>query len=74
MSRKNKEKRRRQAAGTPKKINDKHKEETAWDVIKDLFTNPFEYRSKNPYLGKILGGLCLFAALCLLFYITGHNM
>ena len=51
------------------------KPQTTWELIKDLFTNPFEYRKKNPNntLGKVLGGICIFLGLCLLFYITGNN-
>ncbi len=41
-------------------------------LLKDLVTNPFEYRRSTGSLGKILGGICLIIALCLLFYITGH--
>ncbi len=47
--------------------------QTTWEIIKDLFRNPFEYRRKSGSLGKVLGGVCLFLAVCLLFYLTGDN-
>lgn len=52
------------------------KQQTTWEAIKDLFRNPFEYRKKNTNnsLGKLLGGICIFLAFCLLFYLTGHNI
>lgn len=46
--------------------------ETTREILKDLVTNPFEYKKDSTYLGKILGGICIFLAICLLFYITGH--
>ena len=70
MSRKNRAKRARQAANpsVPKK-------ETTWDAIKDLFRHPFEYQhNKNNIVGKVMGGVCIAAAICLLFYVTGHMM
>lgn len=49
------------------------KPETKWQILKDLFLNPFEYRSSSKHLSKFWGGICLFLAICLLFYITGDN-
>lgn len=46
--------------------------ESTKDVIMDLIKNPFEYKRDSKNLGKILGGICIFIAICLLFYITGH--
>lgn len=68
MSRKNREKRARQNANPSVK-----KKETAWEAIKDLLLHPFkEDYNKNNTIGKFLGAVCLIAAFCLLFYITGH--
>lgn len=70
MSRKNREKRARQAANPSVK-----KKESAWDAVKDLFRHPFkEEYNRNNTVGKFLGAVCLIAAFCLLFYITGHMM
>lgn len=56
-----------------KRKKSSEKPQTTWQIIKDLFLNPFEYRKKNKNLGKILGGICIFLAICLLFYMTGNN-
>lgn len=50
--------------------------QTTWAIIKDLIFHPFEFRKKNTNnaIGKFLGGVCIFIAICLLFYITGHNI
>ena len=48
--------------------------ESTKDILMDLIKNPFEYKRDSKYLGKILGTICIFLAICLLFYITGHNM
>ena len=56
-----------------KRKGGREENKTTWQIIKDLFLNPFEYRRSNKNLGKILGGNCLFLAICLLFYITGNN-
>ena len=43
----------------------KDQPQTTWEIIKDLFLHPFEYRKKNTNnsIGKFLGGLCIFLAL-----------
>ncbi|MBQ3179869.1 MAG: hypothetical protein IJB55_00735 [Firmicutes bacterium] len=46
--------------------------ESTKDIIMDIIKNPFEYKRDSKNLGKILGGICIFLAVCLLFYITGH--
>ncbi len=70
MSRKNREKRARQAANPSVK-----KKESIWSAVKDLFLHPFkEEYNKNNTVGKFLGAVCLILAFCLLFYITGHMM
>ena len=56
-----------------KRKGGREENKTTWQIIKDLFLNPFEYRRSNKNLGKILGGICLFLAICLLFYMTGNN-
>ena len=56
-----------------KRNGGREENKTTWQIIKDLFLNPFEYRRSNKNLGKILGGICLFLAICLLFYMTGNN-
>ena len=67
-----KKKKSKSASGSSPRYNPNQKKESIGALLKDLITNPFEYRKKTGDLGKILGGVCLFAALCLLFYITGH--
>lgn len=68
MSRKNREKRLRQAANPPAQ-----KQETTWTIIKDFLKDPIDKKgTKN--LGKVLGWGCLIMAFCLLFYITGGNI
>ncbi len=59
-----------------KSSQSKKEPQTAWEAVKDLFRNPFEYRKKNKnnFWGKLLGGLCIFLAICLLFYLTGNNI
>ena len=54
----------------------KDEPQTTWEIIKDLFLHPFEYRKKNTNnsIGKFLGGLCIFLALCLLFALSGNNL
>jgi hypothetical protein len=66
MSRKNRNKHKQTQPANIKK------KESFWDILKDLFTNPFEYKHSTKYLGKVLGGICIFLALCLVFYLTGH--
>ncbi len=56
-----------------KRKGGREENKTTWQIIKDLFLNPFEYRRSTKNLGKILGGICLFLAICLLFYMTGNN-
>jgi len=50
--------------------------QTVGQMIKDLFLHPFSGRNPNARnsLGKFLGGVCIFLAICLLFYLTGHNI
>lgn len=67
-----KREKKRNQPGKKKNARQKPRQEGAWAAIKDLVTNPFEYRHSTGSLGKILGGICLFLALCLVFYITGH--
>ena len=56
-----------------KRKGGREENKTTWQIIKDLFLNPFEYRRSNKNLGKMLGRICLFLAICLLFYMTGNN-
>lgn len=63
-------KRKKRRAGAQ---NGQPENQTKWEILKDLILNPFEFRRSNKNLGKILGVICLFLAVCLLFYVTGEN-
>lgn len=68
MSRKNKNKRMRQAANP--KVQPK---ETVFTIIRDLIKDPVDKKRTRSF-SKFLGYVCLGMAVCLLFYITGHYM
>lgn len=69
MSRKNREKRQRQAANPPAP----KKKETVFTILLDLIKDPVD-KEKTKGLGKFLGFVCLGMAICLLFYISGGNI
>lgn len=68
MSRKNREKRLRQAANPPAQ-----KKETVWTIIRDFLKDPVDKKGTRN-LGKFLGWVCIGMAICLLFYISGGNI
>lgn len=68
MSRKNRDKRQRQAINPPRQ-----KKETIFTILLDLIKDPVD-KEKTKGLGKFLGFVCLGMAICLLFYISGGNI
>lgn len=68
MSRKNREKRQRQAANPQQP-----QKETIIQILKEFIAEPVD-KKRTRHLGKFLGVVCLVLAFCLLFYITGHMM
>lgn len=68
MSRKNRDKRQRQAINPPRQ-----KKETIFTILLDLIKDPVD-KEKTKGFSKFLGFVCLGMAICLLFYISGGNI